>query len=135
MGMSGMKKRIGAVLAVLAVMYAGAGWAQSSLVGQEKKILGMIKDSWVSFRDFNGQQLIYFTMLESYRCGISQVRFSINSDKLDKVWQLQPCDPKKPNAVTTNRPYLSLPPGAARSIAVQLVFSDGTLSEIVHKTP
>ncbi len=130
-----MKKRIGVVLVVLAAMYAGAAWAQSSLLGQEKKILGMIKDSWVSFRDFNGQQLIYFTMLESYRCGILQVRFSINSDKLDKIWQLQPCDPKKPNAITTDRPYLALPPGTASSIAVQLVFSDGTLSEVVHKTP
>ncbi len=119
----------------LALLGAGAAQAQSPLSGQEKKILGMIKDSWVSFRDFNGQQLIYFTMLESYRCGIAEVRFSINSEALDKIWRLQPCDPKKPNAITTDRPYLALPPGTAKSIAVQLTFTDGTKSEIVHKTP
>ncbi len=130
-----MKKQIASVLTALAILGAGAAHGQSPLLGQEKKILGMIKANWVSFRDYNGQQLIYFTMLESYRCGIAEVRFSINSDALDKVWRLQPCDTKKPNAITTSRPYIALPPGTAKSIAVQLTFTDGTKSEIVHKTP
>jgi hypothetical protein len=133
--MAAMEKKIALMLVALAILGAGTAHAQSPLSGQEKKILGMIKANWVSFRDFNGQQLIYFTMLESYRCGIAEVRFSINSDALDKVWRLQPCDPKKPNAITTTRPYLSLPLGAAKSIAVQLTYKDGTKSEIVHKTP
>ena len=130
-----MRKQITAALVAIAVLAGGAAHSQSPLLGQEKKILGMIKANWVSFRDFNGQQLIYFTMLETYRCGIAEVRFSINSDALDKVWRLQPCDPKKPNAISTDRPYLSLPPGTASSIAVQLTFMDGSKSEIVHKTP
>ena len=130
-----MKKQIASLILALTVLGSGTAHAQSALMGQEKKILGMIKDSWVSFRDYNGQQLIYFTMLESYRCGIAEVRFSINSDALDKIWRLQPCDPKKPNAITATRPYLTLPLGAARSIAVQLTYMDGSKSEIVHKTP
>lgn len=55
---------------------------------QMKQILNMTKNNWVSFRDFNGKQLIYFTHLESYTCGIKEVRYSINSDDLDKVWEL-----------------------------------------------
>lgn len=104
--------------------------AQSS--GQEKQILLLTKANWLTVRDFNGKQLIYFTQLESWRCGISEVRYSVNSDALDQVWTLQPCDPANPNAITTDRPYVSLPAGTASSVSVQLTFKDGSKSEIVH---
>ena len=76
-----------------------AAHAQSQLLGQEKKLLEMTRSNWVSFRDFNGQQLIYFTHLEVYRCGISQVRYSLNTDRLDREWKLAKCDPKNPHAI------------------------------------
>jgi len=102
---------------------------------QMKQILNMTQNSWVSFRDFNGKQLIYFTHLESYTCGIKEVRYSINSDDLDKVWELQPCDTKNPMAVTKDIIYLTMPLGTAKSIAVQVTFADGTKSEILRKNP
>ncbi len=123
------------LVALMPVLLGGQVMAQSSLLGQEKKILPMIRDSWVGFRNYNGRQLIYFTILESYRCGIQEVRYSLNSDALDKTWKLQPCNPKNPQAVTTIRPYISLPLGTAKSIAVQLTFTDGSKSQLVHKTP
>ena len=100
---------------------------------QMKQILNMTQSNWVSFRDFNGKQLIYFTHLESYTCGIKEVRYSINSNKMDKVWELQPCDTKNPMAVTKDIIYLTMPLATAKSIAVQVTFTDGTKSEIVHK--
>jgi len=100
-----------------------------------KQILNMTQNNWVSFRDFNGKQLIYFTHLESYTCGIKEVRYSINSDDLDKVWELQICDTKNPMAVTKDIIYLTMPLDTAKSIAVQVIFMDGTKSEIVHKNP
>jgi len=102
---------------------------------QVKQILNLTKNSWVAFRDFNGKQLVYFTHLESYTCGIKQVRYSINSDALDKTWKLQPCNPKNPNAITKDNIYLTLPLGTAKSIAVQVTFADGSISEVVRKTP
>ncbi len=109
-------------------------WAQG-LRGQEKQILGMTEGSWVHFRDFNGRQLIYFTHLEVYRCGITKVRYSLNSDALDQEYALQPCNPENPNAVTTDRPYISLPLGTAQSISVEITFEDGTKSGIVRANP
>jgi hypothetical protein len=91
--------------------------------------------NWVSFRDFNEKQLIYFTPLESYTCGIKKVRYSINSDDRDKVWELQPCDSKNPMAVTKDIIYLTMPLGTAKSIAVQVTFADGAKSDIVHQNP
>ena len=102
---------------------------------QMKQILNMTQNNWVSFRDYNGKQWIYFTHLESYTCGIKEVRYSINSDELDKVWELQPCDAKNPMAITKDIIYLTMPLGTAKSIAIQVTFTDGAVSEIVHKNP
>ena len=102
---------------------------------QIKQILNMTQNNWVSFRDFNGKQLIYFTHFESYSCGIKEVRYSINSDDLDKVWELQACDSKNPMAVTKDIIYLTMPLGTVKSITVQVTFTDGTKSEIVRQHP
>ncbi len=102
---------------------------------QIKQILNLTKNNWVAFRDFNGKQLIYFTHLESYTCGIRQVSYSLNSDTLDKSWELQPCTQKSPSPITKDIVYLTLPLGTAKSTAVQVTFADGTKSEVVQKTP
>jgi hypothetical protein len=129
-----MKKQIAHIVSV--VLLATLSLTASAMPpDQIKQILNMTKGSWVSFRDFNGKQLIYFTHLESYACGIKTVHYSINSDVLDRVWELQPCDPQNPNAVTKDIIYLTLPLGTAKSIAVKVTFADGSDSEIVHKMP
>ena len=100
-----------------------------------KKILNLTQNSWVSFRDFNGKQLIYFTHLEAYRCGIKEVRYSLNNDDLDKIWELDSCESEGISSIKKDLVYLRLPLGTAKSIAVQLVFSDGTKSEVIRKKP
>ena len=102
------------------------------LVGQEPKLLDLTRGSWAYFRDYNGRQLIYFTHLEVYRCGIARVQYSLNNDSLDKEWKLQPCDPKKPNEITTDKVYISLPLKTANSIAVRLTFKNGSQSPVVR---
>ena len=114
-----------------AVTYLSAGMSPA----QMKQILNITKDNWVSFRNYNGKQLLYFTHLESYTCGIKEVRYGLNHDILDRVWLLQPCDPKNPLAIKKDIVYLTMPLGYANSVAVQVTFSDGTKSELVHKEP
>ena len=129
-----MKQMATFIISVL--LLAGLSLPASAMPPKQmKQILNMTQNNWVSFRDFNGKQLIYFTHLESYTCGIKEVRYSINSDALNKVWELQPCDTKNPMSVTKDIIYLTMPPGTAKSIAVQVTFTDGTKSEIVHKNP
>jgi hypothetical protein len=119
------------LLSFCIVLAAGSTEAQS-LPGQEPKILALTKGSWAYFRDYNGRQLIYFTHLEAYRCGISKVRYSLDSPALDREWKLQPCDRKEPTNITTDKPYISLAPGTANSIFVQLTFNDGSKSQLVR---
>ena len=121
---------------VAILLFSGFTFTANAMpADQMKKILNMTQKSWVSFRDFNGKQLIYFTHLEAYTCGIKEVHYSLNSDDLDKVWELQPCDIKNPMAITKDIIYLSMPLGTAKSIAVQVTFTDGTKSDTIRKNP
>ncbi|MBO6508828.1 MAG: hypothetical protein JJ866_14895 [Roseibium sp.] len=104
--------------------------AQGMPPEQIKQILDLTKTSWVSFRDWQGQQLIYFTHLESWKCGIDYVFYGLNGGPLDQMWELDECDPSNPNAVLKDKPYIELPAGSTQSISVQLIFPDGTKSAV-----
>ena len=120
-----------AVLFLLGLTFSASAMQPKDM----KKILNLTQNSWVSFRDFNGKQLIYFTHLEAYRCGIKEVRYSLNNDDLDKVWELDSCESEGISSIKKELIYLTLSLGTAKSIAVQLVFSDGSKSEVLHKKP
>ena len=94
---------------------------------------------WVQFREFSGQQLIYFTALQTMHCRLKEVRYSINSDTLDKTFPMAKCDPELPFNLPSddsqNWLYLNLKPGEAQTIAVQAVWDDGSGSEIVVYQP
>lgn len=104
--------------------------AQGMPPEQIKQILVVTKANWVAFRDWQGQQLIYFTHLESWKCGIDYVFYGLNGGPLDQMWELDECDPDKPNAVLKEKPYIELPAGSTQSISVQLVYPDGTKSAV-----
>lgn len=109
--------------------------APGNAAGQEKRILEMTKNSWVAYRNYAGRQIIYFTHLEAWKCGITQVTYSINSEALDQIYELRPCDPNNPNAITTDTPFITMPLGTSKTIAVQLTYEDGTKSEVVRMAP
>lgn len=95
---------------------------------------------WVQFRDYADRQLIYFTALQTMRCRLSEVRYSINSDLLDKRFPLGPCDPQQPFNIPADDPenkyiYLDLKPHEAKTLTIQVVWADGSGSEIVTYRP
>lgn len=104
--------------------------AQGMPPEQIKQILDLTKANWVSFRDWQGQELIYFTHLESWKCGIDYVFYGLNDDPIEQEWQLEACHPDNQNVVLKDKPYLELPLGSAQSISVQLIFKDGTKSAV-----
>lgn len=94
---------------------------------------------WVAFRNFGGNQLVYFTALQTMHCRLSEIRYSINSDALDKTFGLVPCDPQMafamPPDVKPEQVYLTLAPGTAETVAVQVVWDDGTESDVMVYRP
>lgn len=102
---------------------------EAALIRDQRKILDMTATSWLSFREFNGL-LVYYTHLMSYRCAIREVRVGIDSTVPDKVLQMPACDPRDPSAIPHSAtPYLKLAPNT-KSVSVELVYRDGSVSEI-----
>lgn len=90
---------------------------------------------WVAFRNFNGQQLLYFTTLQTLHCRLKEIRYSINSDALDLRVEPVKCNKALPfsindDDVTGGRVYKSMPLGTAQWVAVQVVWEDDEESEV-----
>ncbi|WP_420859898.1 hypothetical protein [Marivivens marinus] len=96
-----------------------------------KPILGMTKGNWVAVRLYEGQDLLYFTHLLSWRCGMWEVRYGLNGAPAETVFPLEPCheDTASPNSMTdmvNYLPYVTLPPESVDSIYVEIFYDDGT---------
>ena len=93
------------------------------------------KTGWVSFRNYNGNQLIYFTALQTMHCRLKEIRYSINSTDLDQRFDLVKCNPYLPFSLPSNAApkdiLINLPLGEAETIAVQVVWEDDRESEVV----
>lgn len=120
-----------AILASVLALTAAPARAQSFTTAAEvRPILQATKASWVALREYDGNDLLYFTHLESWRCGLSEVRFSVNSTAATKVWEMEPCHEgeAQPNALkrADHLPYTVLPLGMANTVSVVITYDDGT---------
>ena len=92
-------------------------------------ILEATRANWVALRPWDGKELLYFTHLESWRCGIAEVRFSVNSTAATRAWTMDPCfeGTAQPNAIAADRlPYTDLPADLAQTVSVLVILKDGT---------
>ncbi|EEW24210.1 hypothetical protein [Rhodobacter ferrooxidans] len=122
-------------IALLALLGATGAQAQDFTTAAEvKPILQATKANWVAVREYDGNDLVYFTHLESWRCGLSQIRFSVNSAAAAKVWEVEPCyeGTAQPNAMKLegHLPYITLPLGMVQTLAVVVVYDDGSEDRI-----
>lgn len=94
-----------------------------------KPILTATKGNWVAVREFNGQDLVYFTHLLSWRCGLHEFRFSINGGPM-QIWPMPQCyaDGPSPNAIKTEDglPYVAYALGSVETIDVEILYDDLT---------
>jgi hypothetical protein len=120
------------IAALLGVVLAGQATAQNFTTAAEvRPILEATRANWVAVREFDGKDLVYFTHLIAWRCGLSEVRFTINDASDIYVWPMEPCyeDTAQPNAIKADEvlPYVELPLGAAQTIAVVITMDDGSI--------
>lgn len=121
-------RKTAAILGLLALPLPLA--AQSFTTAAEvAPILEMTRANWVAVREFDGQDLIYFTHLLSWRCGIAAITFSVNGGP-EAVFPAEPCyrDEAQPNALkmTEVLPYAVAPLGWIQTVKVRLDMGDGT---------
>lgn len=91
-------------------------------------------NGWVNFRNFNNRQYIYFTPLQVLHCRIQEIRYSINSETLNQRFQVASCNPQLPFSLPPNSGpeaiSVNYPMFTAKTVAVQIVWDDGTESEV-----
>ncbi|MDA7427150.1 hypothetical protein PGB28_01675 [Primorskyibacter aestuariivivens] len=92
-----------------------------------RPILQATRGNWVAVRDFNGQDLVYFTHLLAWRCGLVQLRYAVNGGP-DAVFPLPTCheDEAAPNALKPEDglPYVGFSQGYVQRIDVTIVYDD-----------
>lgn len=95
-------------------------------MAQAKMMLNASAGSWLSFRDYEGRVLLYFTGVLTYRPLLKEIRYSLNSDALDKSFKFKPSDKMfEPG----DDVYLSVPKDT-QFANVQLTFKDGSKSSV-----
>ena len=96
-----------------------------------KPIMGMTKSNWAAVRLYEGQDLVYFTHMLSWRCGLWEIRYGINGNPADQVFEMEPCheETAQPNAMTdvaNYLPFITLPPESVETLYVEITYDDGT---------
>lgn len=112
------------VLGLAVSVFASGASAQDA-----KQILTLTKPDWVAVREYDGNDLLYFTNLLAWRCGVDGIRFAVNGGAVAPL-EHEPChaDEAAPNALYSEDilPYLTYPLGSVQSIRVEVDFPDGS---------
>ncbi len=91
---------------------------------------------WIYFLAEPERQIISFVQLQSMRCHLSEIRYSINSAALDQRFPVGKCNPYLPTELMDDDRfnYVILEPGTAKTVAVQVIWDNQQSSAILlHK--
>jgi hypothetical protein len=97
----------------------------------------MIKDDLVSFRQEGAEDLIYFTSLLAWRCGVVSVTYGANGEAPNVPLAIEPCyrDEAQPNALKMDNPafplFLRVPTGSVQTLTVRILYEDGKVADFV----
>ncbi|WP_223423485.1 hypothetical protein [Tateyamaria pelophila] len=122
---------------ILFIVLMGLGLpaaAQFNSAAEVKPILQMTKANWIAVREYDGQDLLYFTHLEVFRCGLERITFAVNGGQ-PYLWQTPPCEGDETfSEIPVDRlPYVVYPLGSIATVRVQLIYDDGTIDDEVFE--
>jgi hypothetical protein len=105
--------------------------------GEVGPILEMTKTHWAAVREYDGQDLVYFTHVLSWRCGLKSAKFSINDAPLQDL-ELPDCHMKfiQPNVLIDEEPLLAYRRydlGSVKSVRVDVLLDDLTVQSVTLK--
>jgi hypothetical protein len=101
---------------------------EEELLRQVKDTLDSTAGSWLAFRDYDGKVLLYFTHLLSYGQVIKEIRYSLNSDKLDQTFKFKPS--KRTFEIEPDQAIYLAVPDDTRFASVQVTYKDGTATPV-----
>ncbi|WOJ98497.1 hypothetical protein R0137_07975 [Congregibacter brevis] len=95
-----------------------------------QRILESTTTSWVSFRDYDGKRLLYFTHLMSYRGSIKIIQYGLNSNNPTKRFRFPAWRKAGMAPIDAKTPMYKSVPRSTRYVTVQLTYKDGSKSAI-----
>ena len=118
------------IVAAIATIPAMALAENFTTAAEIKPILDATRANWIAVREYDGKDLLYFTHLLSWRCGLSEIRYGLNGAAPDKVWAMEPCydaEPQ-PNALKMEGAeiFLTEALGSIQTISISVTYDDGT---------
>lgn len=119
-------------MAFVLALLGQPGFAQSFTTAAEvKPILTATKPQWIVVREWDGQDLIYFTNLLAWRCGVESVAYGVNGAAPDTALVIEPCyeGEAQPNALKMDQgvlPYVTHDLSSVQTIAVKVIYDDGS---------
>lgn len=115
--------------ACVALALASPASAQQFTTAAEvRPMLDAIRSRWIAVREYDGQDLLYFTNLLAWRCGLDAIYYSVNGGA-EREWDGEPCHDGEavPNAQKDldKLPYVGFPLGSVNSVDVRIEYDDG----------
>ncbi len=105
---------------------------ETEVVVQAKHILGVTRTAWISFREWDGARLVYFTHLLSYRKGLREIRWGVDREIPDRTFPLPPSRGSiaGPAPIGEDMTIYEKVPSDCRFVSVEVTFRDGEKSGI-----
>lgn len=91
----------------------------------------MTKTSWISFREWNGKTMVYFTGILGHRGILKKITYGINKETPDQDWQFKPYNKAGFAPIAPNMKMMTSVPKDTKFVSVELTFKDDTKSEVV----
>lgn len=113
---------------ILALLVAWPVQAQNFTTQAEvQPIIEMTRANWVAIGTATGRDLLYFTHLLSWRCGVEEIRYGLNGAAPETVLQMEQChrDSNQPNAIR-DLPFIGYGLDTIGAVTVLVAFADGT---------
>lgn len=96
-----------------------------------RPILNATRANWIAVREWDGQDLVYFTHLESWRCGLHAIYYGLNGAPATTRYPMAPCNPDAPapNALPSDGghlPFIIQPLKSVDQIDIRILYDDGS---------
>ena len=97
-------------------------------------ILEMTTGNWAAVREYDGQDLVYFSHVFGWRCGLKAAKFAINDEPLQDL-ELPAChmEFQQPNVLIDEEPLMtfrSYELGSVKSVRVDVLLDDLTVQSV-----
>lgn len=107
-----------------------SSFSDASPSQQARTVLDQTVPQWVALRPFDGKVLIYFTQIVTSAAAVKEVHYGVDRDTPDETFQVPANSNAWPTPIGAEVPVsVSAPPGT-RKVSVQIVYKDGSLSDI-----